>query len=57
MERMLLAMADYLMPEKVSPHEWKPMPVLCTTVHTPAVPVKLPEYTVTTNPRRRSGKG
>ena len=57
MERMLLAMADHLMPEKVSPHEWKPMPVLCTTVHTPAVPVKLPEYTVTTNPRRRSGKG
>lgn len=54
MERMLLAMADYLIPEKVSPHEWKPMPVLCTTVPIQGVPVKLPAYTATVSqhPRR-----
>jgi|SoiMethySBSTD1v2_1073268.scaffolds.fasta_scaffold2702968_1 hypothetical protein len=57
MERMLLAMADYMIPEKVSPHEWKPMPVICNTAHIPAVPVKLPVYTATTSQPPRKGKG
>jgi hypothetical protein len=54
---MLLAMADYMIPEKVSPHEWKPMPVICNTAHIPAVPVKLPVYTATTSQPPRKGKG
>jgi hypothetical protein len=56
MERMLLAMADYLIPEKVSPHEWKPMSIPCHIAATHDVPVKPQAFTVTINPQRRSGK-